>query len=115
MIRGYNFPSGTAEKVTIDGNKVTEKMNLYTYSHTMDFKLDTKPTNLKFPNKNGSDLALLPDESVLSYPSIPGNMKSTHGSSNPRVTNFTSKFNLYKKDGTTLTINTPNYTIPTTS
>ena len=82
----------------------------------MDFKLDTKPTNLKFPNKNGSRLAsLLPDESVLEYPRAPGNMGWSYGSSNPTVTNFTSKFNLYKKDGTKLTINTPNYTIPTTS
>ena len=29
MIRGYNFPSGSEEKVTIDDYKVTEKMNLY--------------------------------------------------------------------------------------
>lgn len=115
MIRGYNFPSGSEEKVTIDDYKVTEKMNLYTYSHTMDFKLDTAPTNLKFPSKNGSSLALLPDESVLEYPSSPGNMGYTYGSSNPTVTKFTSKFNLYKKDGTKLTINTPNYTIPSTS
>ena len=32
MIRGYNFPSGTAEKVTIDGNKVRENLNLYSRS-----------------------------------------------------------------------------------
>lgn len=115
MIRGYNFPSGTAEKVTIDDYKVTEKMNLYTYSHTMDFKLDTAPTNLKFPSKNGSSLALLPDESVLEYPSSPGDMGWTYGPSNPTVTKFTTKFNLYKKDGTKLTIDTPNYTIPSTS
>ena len=29
MIRGYNFPSGSAEKVTIDYNKVTENLDLY--------------------------------------------------------------------------------------
>ena len=35
MIRGYNFPSGTAEKVTIDGNKVTYPLDLYTHSYTL--------------------------------------------------------------------------------
>lgn len=29
MIRGYNFPSGTEEKVRIDGDKVRENLNLY--------------------------------------------------------------------------------------
>ena len=123
MIRGYNFPSGTAEKVTIDGNKVTEKMSLYTYAHTMDFKLDKKPTNLKFPHKDGiiegfaseHGLALLPDESVLEYPYVPANMGTTYGSSNPKETNFTKIFNVYKKDGTRFATRTPNYTIPTTS
>lgn len=28
MIRGYNFPSGAAEKVTIDGYKVTYPLDL---------------------------------------------------------------------------------------
>ena len=42
MIRGYNFPSGTAEKVTIDGNKVTYPLDLYTHSYTL---VETSDTN----------------------------------------------------------------------
>lgn len=36
MIRGYNFPSGSEEKVTIDGSKVKENLELVSYSNTIE-------------------------------------------------------------------------------
>lgn len=39
MIRGYNFPSGSEEKVTINGFKATENLDLFVHQHTMDFTL----------------------------------------------------------------------------
>ena len=41
MIRGYNFPSGSEEKVTIDNSKVTEKMNLYSFRNQVTLNINT--------------------------------------------------------------------------
>ena len=60
MIRGYNFPSGTAEKVTIDGNKVTEKMSLYSFRNqiTLDVNDPLNPSGYTYQGKlyDGSKL-----------------------------------------------------------
>ena len=44
MIRGYNFPSGSEEKVTIDDSKVTEKMNLYSFRNQVTLDVNTPPS-----------------------------------------------------------------------
>ena len=62
MIRGYNFPSGTAEKVTIDGNKVREKLDLYTHSYTL---VETSDTN-NLPTFSGTK-QILNDNNFIYY------------------------------------------------
>lgn len=62
MIRGYNFPSGTAEKVTIDGNKVTYPLDLYTHSYTL---VETSDTNY-LPTFSGTK-QILNDNNFIYY------------------------------------------------
>ena len=62
MIRGYNFPSGTAEKVTIDGNKVTHPLDLYTHSYTL---VETSDTNY-LPTFDGTK-QILNDNNFIYY------------------------------------------------
>ena len=63
MIRGYNFPSGSEEKVTIDDSKVTEKMNLYSFRNQITLDMDeSAPNYIGYRNRyrldDGRDLCL---------------------------------------------------------
>ena len=62
MIRGYNFPSGAAEKVTIDGYKVTYPLDLYTHSYTL---VETSDTNY-LPTFSGTK-QILNDNNFIYY------------------------------------------------
>ena len=63
MIRGYNFPSGSEEKVTIDDSKVTEKMNLYSFRNQITLDMDESAPNYtgyrnRYRLDDGRDLCL---------------------------------------------------------
>ena len=62
MIRGYNFPSGSEEKVTIDGYKVTYPLDLYTHSYTL---VETSDTNY-LPTFSGTK-QILNDNNFIYY------------------------------------------------
>ena len=105
MIRGYNFPSGTAEKVTIDGNKVTEKMNLYSFQNQviLDTNTPTEPSGYTYQGK-------LYDGSKLYMKTTLTNIEN--GSTNSSD-GCTGAVLLIKPDGTQLSVAIPTYTIPT--
>lgn len=105
MIRGYNFPSGTAEKVTIDGNKVTEKMSLYSFRHqvTLDVNDPPKVSGYTYQGElyDGSKLYMKKTLTEI-----------TNGSTNSSD-GCTGTVLLIKPDGTQLSVAIPTYTIPT--
>ena len=105
MIRGYNFPSGTAEKVTIDGNKVTEKMSLYSFRNqiTLDVNDPLDPSGYSYQGKLYDDSKLNIKRTLT---------KVTNGSTNSSD-GCTGTVLLIKPDGTQLSVAIPTYTIPT--
>ena len=105
MIRGYNFPSGTAEKVTIDGNKVTEKMSLYSFRNQVTLDVNDPPNVSGYTYQgelyDGSKLYM---KKTLT--------KIRNGSTNSSD-GCTGTVLLIKPDGTQLSVAIPTYTIPT--
>lgn len=106
MIRGYNFPSGSEEKVTIDGNKVTEKMNLYSFRNQVTLDVNTPPSTPSGYTYQGE----LYDGSKLYMKTTLTTIKD--GSTNSSA-GCTGTVLLIKPNGTQLSVAIPTYTIPT--
>ena len=107
MIRGYNFPSGSEEKVTIDDCKVTKKMNLYSFQNQFVLEVDapTTPSGYTYQGK-------LYDGSKLYMKTTLTTVKDGSSSSSAGCT---GTILLIKPNGTQLSIAIPTYTIPSRS
>lgn len=106
MIRGYNFPSGSEEKVTIDDSKVTEKMDLYSFRNQVTLDVNTPPIIPSGYTYQGE----LYDGSKLYMKTTLTTI--TDGSTNSSA-GCTGTVLLIKPNGTQLSIAIPTYTIPT--
>ena len=105
MIRGYNFPSGSEEKVTIDDSKVTEKMNLYSFRNQVTLDVNAPPSEPSGYTYQGE----LYDGSKLYMKTTLTTIKN--GSTNSSD-GCTGTVLLIKPDGTQLSVAIPTYTIP---
>ena len=105
MIRGYNFPSGTAEKVTIDGFKATENLDLFVHQHTMDFILTENMPSIFSKNYF----------SYLSEDIITQGLSSLSSTMTSAQITFSTTFNITDTNGTVVKIPLPKVTIPSTS
>ena len=108
MIRGYNFPSGSEEKVTIDDSKVTEKMNLYSFRNQAALDVNTPPVTPSGYTYQGE----LYDGSKLYMKTTLTTV--TDGSSSSSA-GCTGTVLLIKPNGTQLSVAIPTYTIPSRS
>lgn len=110
MIRGYNFPSGSEEKVTIDGNKVIENLNLFTDQYTKDLVIKNIPININSISSDGRFSYV--SESVIALPRLYYNSEVSITST--QIT-FSKPLKIVNTNDELITITLPTINIPSTS